>query len=122
MGFISLEGLEFFAYHGYHKEERKLGNKYTVDIEVEADLEEAAITDDLSKTIDYVKLYNAVSAEMAKPAHLLEKLAKDIINKVFGFDSRIEGVKVSITKYNPPMGGICKKSVVTLKEKKKSRG
>jgi 7,8-dihydroneopterin aldolase/epimerase/oxygenase len=57
--------------------------------------------------------------EMAKPAHLLERLAKEIINKAFSFDDRIESVKVSITKYNPPMGGICKKSVVTLKEKKK---
>jgi 7,8-dihydroneopterin aldolase/epimerase/oxygenase len=119
MGIISLEGLEFFAYHGYHKEERKLGNKYTVDIEVEADLDEAARTDDLTKTIDYVKLYNVVSLEMSKPAHLLEKLAKDIINRTFSFDQRIESIKVSITKYNPPMGGICKKSVVTLKEKKK---
>jgi 7,8-dihydroneopterin aldolase/epimerase/oxygenase len=121
MGIISLEGMEFFAYHGYHKEERKLGNKYTVDIEVEADLDEAALTDKLTETIDYVKLYNVVSSVMAKPAHLLEKLAKNIINQSFAFDSRIESVKVSITKYNPPMGGICKKSVVTLKEKKKVR-
>ncbi len=69
MGIIALEGLEFFAYHGYHKEERKLGNKFTVDIQIEADLESAAINDSLSLTVDYVKLYAMVSTEMSKPAH-----------------------------------------------------
>ncbi|HYG38070.1 MAG TPA: dihydroneopterin aldolase [Cytophagales bacterium] len=118
MGIISLEGLEFFAYHGFHKEERKLGNKFTVDIQVEADLEEAAATDDLSKTVDYVSLYQVVSKEMARPAHLLEKIAKNIITDTFSFDPRIQSVEVCVTKYNPPMGGICRKARVILKEKK----
>ncbi|RZK29989.1 MAG: dihydroneopterin aldolase, partial [Hymenobacter sp.] len=32
MGQIALEGLEFFAFHGYYDEEQKIGNKYGVDI------------------------------------------------------------------------------------------
>lgn len=119
MGIISLEGLEFFAYHGFHKEERKLGNKYTVDILVEADLDVAASTDDLTQTVDYVKLYHVVSNEMARPSHLLEKIAKNIIINTFAFDEKILLVEVSITKYNPPMGGICRKAKVILRETKK---
>ena len=119
MGLILLEGLEFFAYHGYHKEERKLGSKFTVDIQVEANIDVAADSDDLSQTIDYEKLYKVVSAEMIKPAHLLEKLAKSIIVKTFDFDEKITAVEVCISKYNPPMGGICQKAKVILKERRK---
>jgi dihydroneopterin aldolase len=35
MGKITLEGLEFFAFHGYYDEEQKIGNKYGVDITIE---------------------------------------------------------------------------------------
>ena len=42
---VSLEGLEFFAYHGYYDEEQKVGNKYSVDVTVRADLKAAAVED-----------------------------------------------------------------------------
>jgi dihydroneopterin aldolase len=31
-GKITLEGMEFFAHHGYYQEEQKIGNKFAVDI------------------------------------------------------------------------------------------
>jgi len=67
---ITLEGLEFFAYHGYYDEEQKIGNKYSVDLTVYADLSEAAAEDKLSKTINYETLYNLVLAEIKKSARL----------------------------------------------------
>ena len=57
MGRITLEGLEFFAFHGYYDEEQKIGNKYGVDITVETTLEKAQTDDKLSETIDYEELY-----------------------------------------------------------------
>ena len=66
MGRITLEGIEFFAYHGYYQEERKTGNRYSVDISVEANLEQAAEEDSLKETVNYEKLYRMVSEEMQK--------------------------------------------------------
>ena len=35
MGQIALEGMEFFAFHGYYDEEQKIGNKYGIDLYIE---------------------------------------------------------------------------------------
>ncbi|MDX5443432.1 MAG: dihydroneopterin aldolase, partial [Hymenobacteraceae bacterium] len=47
MGQIALEGMEFFAFHGFYDEEQKIGNKYGVDLYIKTDLHAAAESDDL---------------------------------------------------------------------------
>lgn len=111
---VALEGMEFYAYHGFYEEERKIGNRYTVDIEVATDFEKAALTDDLNGTIDYVQLYAIVKRIMEKPAKLLEKLGKEIIDEVFDRFPPALSVKVSVAKHNPPFGGVCAQSKVTI--------
>jgi 7,8-dihydroneopterin aldolase/epimerase/oxygenase len=120
MGRIDLEGLEFFSYHGYHPEERKLGNKYSVDICVETDLSRASETDKLEFTVDYQKLYVIVRTVMSNPSHLLESMAAKIINQVFQAYPVAELVQVSISKFNPPVGGICNRAKVTLNKKREA--
>ncbi|GAB4396849.1 MAG: dihydroneopterin aldolase [Microscillaceae bacterium] len=115
LGKISLEGMEFFAYHGFYKEERKMGNKYHVDITVELDLQAAAQTDKLSQTLDYENLYRLIQEEMKKPTKLLEHLGHEIIAQVYAHFPEVQSVEVSVAKYNPPVGGVCKWAKVTLK-------
>ena len=38
MGKIAIEGMQFYAYHGYYKEERHLGGSYMVDVVIESDV------------------------------------------------------------------------------------
>ena len=116
MGIISLEGIEFFAYHGFYDEERKVGNKYAVDINVEADFHEAAETDKLQETINYEELYSIIREEINVPSRLLEHIGKRIIDTVLAKFSQVDTVEVSISKFNPPIGGVCHKAKVTLKE------
>ncbi|MGW8122947.1 dihydroneopterin aldolase [Roseivirga echinicomitans] len=111
---VALEGMEFYAYHGFYEEERKIGNRYTIDLEVTTDFSKAAKQDDLSGTIDYVQLYEVVKSEMEKSAKLLEKLGQEIIDRIFIEFSAVSEIKVSVSKHNPPFGGICAKSKVTL--------
>jgi 7,8-dihydroneopterin aldolase/epimerase/oxygenase len=112
---ISLEGAEFFAYHGYHPEERTIGNKYSVDIRVQANLENAAGTDNLDATIDYAVLYQIIRDQMAVSSRLLEHVAGRILDRVYERFPHVQSAEVSISKYNPPVGGVCYRSVVTLK-------
>ena len=114
MGRITLEGLEFFAFHGYYDEEQKIGNKYGVDITIETSLEKATADDKLSETIDYEELYRIIREEMAKPSRLLENIGGRIMNAVFENFNLITFIEISISKFNPPIGGICKRAVVTL--------
>lgn len=110
-GIISLEGLEFFAYHGVSEAERQTGNKYIVDVKVISNFDLAAQTDTIKHTIDYALLYNLVKKEMEQPTKLLETIAKRICDKVqtqFG----VQKVEVTLSKLNPPIGGICTKAKV----------
>lgn len=52
-----LKGLVFHGYHGVLEEERRLGQKFVVDIEASADLSRAGATDDLQDTVNYAAVY-----------------------------------------------------------------
>jgi len=116
MGVIALEGIEFFAYHGFHSEEQKVGNKYAVDIEVESNIEQAAENDELGDTVNYELIYKIAKKEMKKPSKLLEHIANRIIEQIFTSYPGIDKVKVAVSKFNPPIGGICKKAKVTIEK------
>ncbi|MEQ9440078.1 MAG: dihydroneopterin aldolase [Cyclobacteriaceae bacterium] len=118
MAKILLEGLEFFAYHGYHKEERKTGNRYNVDVLVEADVTKAAVRDQLTETIDYAQLYQTVKEEMEQPAKLLEHIGHRIIQRVLEQFPQVMAVEVQVSKFNPPLGGVCRRACVTLREER----
>jgi dihydroneopterin aldolase len=113
-GKVALEGLEFHAYHGVYPHERSSGNKFEVDIDVETEFQDTAFQDDLSGTINYEDLYRLVKTEMDKPSKLLETVGHAIAKKILhSFESAIS-VEVKISKFNPPIGGVCKKASVVV--------
>ncbi len=114
MGKVSLEGMEFYARHGYYEEERVIGNKYSVDVTLELDFSEAASKDKLDGTVDYEKVYGIVQEVMNMDANLLEHLAGKMIMALKKNFSRVKRVEVKVSKYNPPIKGLCKKAAVTL--------
>ena len=118
MAIISLEGLEFFAYHGVHDFEKEQGNSFIVDVEVELDVSKAEQTDELSGTVDYEKVFDIVSKEMAVRSKLLEHVSSRICNAILKKWQQIEHVKVRIGKMNPPIGAVCKMSAVTVSRSK----
>jgi dihydroneopterin aldolase len=117
-GKVALEGLEFHAYHGVYPQERSSGNKFEVDVIVETEFQETAFQDDLSGTINYEDLYALVKKEMEKPSKLLETVGHAIAEKILkSFNSAIY-VEVKISKFNPPIGGVCKKASVLVSKRK----
>jgi 7,8-dihydroneopterin aldolase/epimerase/oxygenase len=114
MGTIALEGLEFFAYHGAYAEEQKIGNRYQIDISITTDFSEAADTDKLKDTVDYGSLYQIISDVMKIKAKLLEHIAQLIISSVRERYPNIEKIEVAVSKFNPPIGGVCTRAKVTL--------
>lgn len=118
MGQIALEGMEFFAFHGYYDEEQKIGNKYGVDLRLTTDLHAAGTSDKLAETVNYEVLYRLVLAEMQLPARLLEHLAHRILDRVMQEFPQLRRAQVSVSKFNPPLGGICHRARVTLSRKR----
>ena len=113
-GQIVLEGLEFHAYHGVYPVERSSGNKFEVDIIVDTSFKESAFHDELSGTINYEDIYSVVKDEMEKPTKLLESVAHTIAQKILSNFKSASNARVTISKFNPPIGGVCKKAKVMV--------
>lgn len=114
MGKVLLEGMEFYARHGYYEEERIIGNKYSVDVEMDLDFGEAVADDKLEGTVNYEKVYALVAEVMNIDATLLEHLAGKIANGIKSKFSSVKEVTVRVSKYNPPVKGLCQKATVEL--------
>lgn len=114
MGKVSLEGMEFYARHGYYEEERVIGNKYSVDVVLDLDFSEAAKHDKLDGTVNYEKVYEIVQNVMSIDANLLEHLAGKMIKTLRENFPELNEAQVRISKYNPPIKGLCHKATVEL--------
>lgn len=114
MGLIAVEGLQFYSHHGYYKEEQVLGGKYTVDIYMKLNIDEAAATDDLKKTINYEEVYRLTKAEMEVHARLIEHVCQRILNKIKLQYPHLTSLKVRVSKYNPPLKGSVDRVYVEL--------
>jgi len=105
MGKIILEGMEFFAYHGCYKEEQIIGTKFIVDLQVSVDTNTAEESDHLKDTLSYVHLYQVVKKEMEQKSHLLEHVAKRIMDSLKAGFPQVQRIELKISKINPPIGG-----------------
>lgn len=54
---LMLRGLKFHGFHGVKPEERKLGQKFLIDVDAWMDLRTAGKTDCLSDTVSYTDIY-----------------------------------------------------------------
>jgi len=113
---ILVEGIHIYAYHGCLEEEGKIGSNYIVDVTMLTDFTEAAQTDDLTKTIDYVMVYRIAKEEMAIRAKLLEQVAQRIVTRLKKEFSTLHKVDVKVTKLNPPMNGNVDRVSVVITE------
>ena len=59
---IFIEGLSLHAYHGVMAYEAKVGQTFTIDLELDIDLSEAAKSDKVVDTVSYDKVVDCVSA------------------------------------------------------------
>jgi dihydroneopterin aldolase len=105
MGLISIEGMEFHAYHGCFKEEQIIGTRFIVDVFLETDTSDSEATDDLLKTVDYQAVYGYVKEEMAVKSKLLEHVGRRILNRIGSELPQVTNCRVKVSKLNPPVGG-----------------
>jgi dihydroneopterin aldolase len=102
---IEVSGIRIYANHGCLEEEALIGGQYTVDVSITTDFTEASLTDDLSKTIDYVAVNRIVQEEMAVRSKLIEHVGQRIVDRLKTDFPQVESLKVSVTKHCPPING-----------------
>ena len=103
MDVIQLRGLRVTGTHGVLPEEQSRTQPFEIDLDVEADLRAAGISDDLGETVDYGALAEAAARVVASERHaLLERVAERVAEEVLA-DARAVSVTVTVRKLRPPV-------------------
>lgn len=105
MGFIDIDNMDFYAYHGCFEEEQKIGTRFRVNLRMKVDTLQAQQSDDIHHTVNYLEVYQVVKREMMKPSYLLEHVAHRIGCAVKEEFPTVESARVRVSKLNPPLGG-----------------
>ena len=113
---VRLVNAVFYAHHGVMEEEHRIGGRYEVDVAIALDVRAAAETDDLTRTVDYERVYALVREVVTgNPAYLIESVGWRIASAVGAAYPDVEGVEVTVRKPNPPVGGPCDRAEVVVR-------
>jgi dihydroneopterin aldolase len=95
---IELQSLVLFGHHGYLEEERRLGQRFLVDLWADVD-DDGASSDDMDETVDYRYLAALVREVFAgRERLLLEGLAGTVADGVLERFPLVKSVRVRVRK------------------------
>jgi dihydropteroate synthase len=105
-GRIALDGIQATGHHGVSDEERARPQPFEVDVDLSADLDAAAASDDVGETVDYAALEALVLETVANERfHLLETLGATIGERILERWPLAREVEVAVRKPQAPMPG-----------------
>lgn len=116
---IRINNAKFYSFHGVLDYEKKFGNEFETDIEMNCDLSSLKDTDDLDKTVDYLSVYKLVEKIFSeKKYNLIETLNQEICRMVLENFPLVNSVKVKIRKPNAPLGIIDSVEIINKLKRK----
>jgi dihydroneopterin aldolase len=98
---ITLQDLEFFAYHGWYPNEQVEGNTFFVTLSISYMVPDFLPLDEreeLSNTVNYEFLYECIDVEMKATKKLLETVCQSIIQRILQQLPNLSSIEVSISK------------------------
>lgn len=112
---IILRGAQFHGKHGVSPEERIVGGRIIVDVEIEYDLARAGLSDDLADTISYADVFKTVRHLVEDTQSLLlEALARKIADALFE-KFPIDAATIYVRKQPPPIRGVVESAGVEIR-------
>lgn len=116
---IRINNAKFYAHHGVLEYEKKYGNTFEIDIELKCDIGELGDSDDLHKTVDYLKVYKLVERIVnSKKFNLLETVNQNICKALLDNFPLVNSVKVNVRKPNAPLGVIDSVEIINKVKKR----
>ena len=101
---INIRNLECFGFHGVFEEEKALGQKFIVSVELSVDFSKAVESDQCEDTVDYGKISQFLIEEVKKTKFdLIEALADYLAKQILVQFPLVEGVVVEIKKPWAPL-------------------
>ena len=101
MNTISLVDLEITCIIGIHPHERVQEQNIYLDINLDVDYQDSALSDDINKTIDYTKIAElATKLAISKKYQLIESLCYDLNDLFINKFEIIQQSKITVKKPN----------------------
>lgn len=102
---IYVKDLQVYGFHGVNQQEKDMGQRFVISLELFLDLQEAGETDDLAKTVNYAQLCFDVEEQFRKEKYdLIEKAAEKLSEYILLKYEPINRVKIQIKKPWAPIG------------------
>jgi dihydroneopterin aldolase len=113
---ITIKGIEGFGFHGVFDFEKREGQKFYVDLEIELDLTTPSVTDALADTIDY-SIFTTIAREEieGEAVNLIERLAGKIADRIKAQAPSIISIAVTVHKPQAPVSETVTDIAVTIR-------
>jgi dihydroneopterin aldolase len=111
---IVLTGIELYAYGGATHAEREIGQRYSVDVELELDLSTASRSDSLADTVNYARVVDVVvQTARERKFNLLESVTARVADRLLE-TYPVSSVTVLFRKLLPPIDGVVQSAGVQV--------
>jgi 7,8-dihydroneopterin aldolase/epimerase/oxygenase len=101
---VFVSGLALHAYHGVMQHEAKIGQTFTLDLELEIDLSEASRSDRIAHTVGYDQVVAvAGQAFCSRRYRLVEAAAGAVAKAVLDTFVAVASVRVTVHKPHAPI-------------------
>jgi 7,8-dihydroneopterin aldolase/epimerase/oxygenase len=101
---VFVSGLALHAYHGVMQHEAKIGQTFTLDLELEIDLSEASRSDRIAHTVGYDQVVAVASqAFCSRRYRLVEAAAGAVAKAVLDTFVAVASVRVTVHKPHAPI-------------------
>jgi 7,8-dihydroneopterin aldolase/epimerase/oxygenase len=112
---ILLTGLQFRGFHGVLAEEKALGQRFIIDLELMGDFRLAAENDDILRAVNYAEVYTEVKQIVeGTDYNLIEGLAECISSRLLD-KFPLLGVVIRVNKPQAPIPGVFGNVAVEIK-------
>lgn len=117
---ILLNNMKFYGFHGLLPEEKKIGQRFNVDVELFLSLQKAGQTDDMNDSIHYGYVYEQIKKVVeGDPVNLIETVAEKIATQLFVSFPLLSACTIKVFKPDPPIQGHYESVAVEIYREKK---
>lgn len=101
---LSVINAEYFAFHGVREEERNLGGRYQIDVDVWYDAMQAVVSDNVSDSVNYEEILYLVNEHVnGEPCELIETLSFDIASAIMDRFPSVRKATTRVRKLSVPI-------------------
>jgi dihydroneopterin aldolase len=114
-----IAGIAVHGRHGALEAERSLGQKFAIDLDLTAEIGDAATSDRLDETLHYGQVIKtALAAFNARSLNLIEAAAGAVADELMARFAKITVARVTVHKPSAPIAAIIDDLAVTIERRR----